>query len=288
MIRAAIIVAYNPNEASVGKILSNAQLFDLCIIVDNSDKTNKLLSSIQESDDEKILYVGMGGNVGIGAALNSGINMLLERDIKWVTTLDQDSELKYDYFSLLPENLYTTKIGIISPVHTRKGRPIERIAVDGSIMEVESVMMSGNLLSLEAYRKCGGFNEDYFIDYVDTEYCLRLRANGYKVYLSGLVSMDHELGSSKWYNIGRFKIKVTNHDPNRRYYISRNRVITALTYFRDEPSFVRGELIRFIKETLYIIVFEKNKRPKLISTILGVRDGIKRSGGKIKNYGNEI
>jgi rhamnosyltransferase len=47
--------------------------------------------------------------------------------------------------------------------------------------DMESVITSGSLLSLAAYTAIGPFREDFFIDHVDTEYCLRARLKHYRV-----------------------------------------------------------------------------------------------------------
>jgi rhamnosyltransferase len=61
--------------------------------------------------------------------------------------------------------------------------------------------------------------ENYFIDYVDTEWCIRAEAMGYKNYVSSKAVMKHAIGD----NILKFKyFNVPVHSPFRRYYRVRN------------------------------------------------------------------
>lgn len=42
-------------------------------------------------------------------------------------------------------------------------------------------MQSANLVNVEVYKKLGKYREEYFIDCVDYEYCLRARENQYSI-----------------------------------------------------------------------------------------------------------
>jgi GT2 family glycosyltransferase len=42
-------------------------------------------------------------------------------------------------------------------------------------------MSSGNLLNLAAFKQVGAYNESFFIDYVDHEYCLRLKKKRFSI-----------------------------------------------------------------------------------------------------------
>lgn len=62
-------------------------------------------------------------------------------------------------------------------------------------------------------------DETLFIDYVDTEWCLRMHAHGYNVYITPNVVMKHEIGDAHIQLLG---VVVPVHSPWRRYYRVRN------------------------------------------------------------------
>lgn len=210
---------------------------------------------------------------------------MAREDFSWYLTLDQDTKLMDDYiivFQKLYLQIKNQRIGIISPVHLRQSHAIENEAKKNDILEVKAVMMSGNLLSKNAYMACGRFQEDLFIDYVDIEYCLRLNSQGYKVFLCRDLTVEHELGDSKWYNFLGYVLKPTHHSYIRRYYITRNRIITFLKFGKQYKIFFITDLARFIKELIFIILFEDDKIRKIRYIIRGIQDGLSGRSGELR------
>lgn len=48
---------------------------------------------------------------------------------------------------------------------------------------------------MEAYKKIKGFNNELFIDTVDTDFCYRLLLNGYRIIQLKNIYLDHQLGN---------------------------------------------------------------------------------------------
>ncbi len=120
-------------------------------------------------------------------------------------------------------------------------------------------MTSGCLLSLDAYREVGPFRDDLFIDFVDNEYCLRLRKMGFQVLRANGAMLQHSVGDTHKY--GPFI--ATNHSPLRRYYKTRNRFWVFREYVKDFPGHCLFDLVRLVKEIVSIILFEGEKLAKL-------------------------
>ena len=113
--------------------------------------------------------------------------------------------------------------------------------------------------------------ENYFIDYVDTEWCFRAESKGYSNYISSRAVMKHAVGDNMIEN--RY-FKTPIHSPFRRYYITRNAF-----YMLKEPHIPKGVAIRqifvnFIQQII-IIINEKNKKGYIMSFYSGVKDGLK-------------
>ena len=91
--------------------------------------------------------------------------------------------------------------------------------------EVYSVITSGSLMPIAVYNEVGAFRDDYFIDFVDIEYCFRVLSNGYYVYISRDPLITHKIGDGTTHSM----LKIANtgtsdHSATRRYYMARNLV----------------------------------------------------------------
>ena len=60
---------------------------------------------------------------------------------------------------------------------------------------------SGSLVKAEVFGVTGFFDEAMFIDYVDTDFCLRLQKNGFKILSVASVLLEHELGQRQTRNL---------------------------------------------------------------------------------------
>jgi rhamnosyltransferase len=156
-------------------------------------------------------------NLGIAAALNRGITFALENNFDWVLTLDQDSSLSENYIKnmwMALAHAKTEKIGILAPVHfDRKTGYMSRnyAKIKGLIVEKDIVMTSGNLIPTSIFREVGTYDESLFIEYVDHEFCLRIKKKyGYKVVIVPNALLGHSLGDIRQHHWGSercFKIR---------------------------------------------------------------------------------
>jgi len=117
---------------------------------------------------------------------------------------------------------------------------------------------SGNMLNLELYKENGPCREDFFIDFVDIEYCLRAKKKGLRVTTLDSVVMEHHIGKPRKVLF----FTTTNHPPSRRYYITRNRIAVWREYFSVDPEYVKYNILRFAKETAKTILGEHKKSLK--------------------------
>ena len=130
-------------------------------------------------------------------------------------------------------------------------------------------MTSGSLLRLAAYEKAGPFRDEFFIDFVDIEYCLRLHASGYRVIQAEQACLEHHVGTrigpGGW-------LSVTTHSPLRKYYKTRNRLRVWQEYGRLFPGYVWRDRSRFLLEFIRLLLFEPEKKAKLGMMWRGIHD----------------
>ena len=280
---AGLVVLFEPDLQVLEKI--NRYLFqvDFLFIVDNTDDKKKNLIKSALIGNQNIEYIALGKNVGIAKALNLGAELAIAAGYTWLLTMDQDSEVPPHMVNLLLNelNAYSQPelIGIMSPVHMLKDGQVDTSirkkvkAEKESVFEADTVMTSGNLLNLVVYTHVGPFLDKLFIDYVDLEYCLRLRKNGYKVLVAPTVILQHNLGNItvKKFNIFlKHNFTLSNHNYIRRYYITRNRLFVQKLYKREFPEFCKHDFKCQMKEIIKIMMMEKNRLQKMKYFLLGV------------------
>ncbi len=261
-----VVVLYHPDDSIVKNIQSYINFIDNLYVVDNSGLIcSDIVVSIKKI--RNCVYVNNEENLGLGRALNIGAEMALDNDADWLLTMDQDSrfcEGALMYMLQWLNNNYIDNVGIVSPVHKIADYTV---IPDNKIIDASIVMTSGNLLNLEAYVKVGAFREDFFIDYIDHEYCLRLMSSNYKILVHCNSILEHNLGQSRYvYFFGL----VTNHNPVRRYYITRNRLKVIKDYWLTQPIYCIKDVKFFLSSWLKIILFEKNVMAKQKAILLGL------------------
>ena len=114
----------------------------------------------------------------------------------------------------------------------------KNIEAEDIVIDTVSVMTSGNLLNLVAFKKTGKFNEKYFIDYVDHEYCFRLQRKGFCIKIFKGSVLLHKLGNMEIKKFSGSTVCFTNHNYIRRYYMTRNRLDLAYNYLFSFPEFI--------------------------------------------------
>ena len=134
---------------------------------------------------------------------------------------------------------------------------------------------------LPAWRDLGRFREDFFIDAIDHEFCLRARQAGYRVGVNLFPSMDHKIGFALPHDDWVARIIPYRHHPVRKYTIARNTLRLILEYAFREPSWSLRRTTSLIVELLSIIFLEPEKGRRLRAFLHGLRDGWRNRMGPI-------
>lgn len=232
-----------------------------------------------------IVYIANGRNLGVASALNRGAGLALDEGFDFLLTMDQDSRATTGMVRAMLDCLdsFTPgEIGIVSPFPVT--RPGEKPGGSADRLEVETAMTSGSLLDLRAYEKVGPFLEELFVDFVDIEYSLRLRASGYRVIRANRAVLEHHVGDLMKIPMFGGDLYLTSHAPLRKYYKTRNRFFVAGRYRSLFPEFCRRDRIRFFLEMIRLLLFEGEKREKLKMMARGYGDYRK---GRLGSYDGE-
>jgi rhamnosyltransferase len=242
---------------------------DVVYAVDNSERpVDAFVAALGVR--AKVKYIANGSNLGIATALNVGIDAALADGYSWVLTMDQDSTATPGMVgALLRCALNDESVALVAPVHQQvDGVPCD---VAPGCVDVLTPMTSGNLLRTDAFLQVGRFMDDLFIDQVDSEFCLRLQRNDFRVIRAGDAELIHRVGEVKEHHFP-FHAYSSNHSPLRRYYITRNRFVVGRMYADDFPQYRRAELAHVPKDILKILFWEDSKWVKLRMMWRGWRD----------------
>jgi len=269
---AAVVVLYNPDDLVCDNIRSYLDQVDVLYVVDNSDRESAFLEPLKA--EEKIHYLPNGHNLGIAKALNIGAERAIREGCRYLLTMDQDSSATAGMVDALLACLgpgAESQVGIVSPFHLTD---IDTVPVDGPPCEVIlTAWTSGNLLNLKIYGIVGPFRDDFFIDFVDHEYCLRLQVHGYRVIQANQAILHHSIGTDlKKNRFLHLTLITSNHSYIRRYYITRNRFWVRKHYGRQFPEFFRTDAKRFIAELVNILLFEHDRCRKYLMICRGYWD----------------
>jgi rhamnosyltransferase len=225
----------------------------------------------------------MGENKGLSAALNLACRMALERQCDWMLTMDQDSSFLDSDLKALIDGMDAAeirfgKLGIISPYHL-VNKHFELMEKE-RYTEARFVMTSGNLLSLRAMAETGPFEEKLFIDCIDMDYCLRLRKNGYHIVQDNSIRLRHSLGDFQQGKIVALPMGYSNHNPLRRYYMTRNRFFLIGKYLGFDPVLCWLQVRAMLGDVVRVLLFEQDKSLKFRAMLTGFWHSLTNHYGK--------
>lgn len=278
---AAVMVLYHPDEAVIGNVRAIVPQVDRLYIIDNTERPDAPVNRAIR-DIAGVQYAALYRNAGVATALNTGVATAQQSGFEWVVTLDQDSTPSSDMVEQLMRCASTCDepMGVIAPLHDVENAPAST-PFEGCRREL-TVITSGDLLSVEAWSRVGGFDESLFIDQVDHDFCLRLNIARYLVATCGSARMAHRMGDMTERRL-LGPVFVSNHSPVRRYYITRNRLEMIRRYGGQFPAFAAAEKRAQFHELLKVALFERQRLAKLRMAMRGWGDFRRRRFGPFEN-----
>ena len=143
---------------------------------------------------------------------------------------------------------------------------------------------SGSLIKAEIFEAAGFYDETLFIDYVDTDFCLRVQKGGYKILSVSSAFLEHELGQRQARHFFGLQISFRIHTAWRYYYIFRNRLLLYRRYWAIAPGWLLHDLRWLILEVGRIFLLEDGRKPKIRALMHGIKDGLRNKAGRHPDY----
>lgn len=281
----SILVAYNPDLLGFNQAVERLKKqTDTVIVCNNSDYDIKF-------DDEQVKVFNFGENLGIARAQSIGMKWAFENEADFILQMDQDSIPSGDLVEKLLECYEDLtnkgyKIGLVGPqdfdkdtkelntARLKKGTCIENT----NYVSLEQTLSSGSLIPKPVYDIVGGMDDELFIDAVDSEYCWRIKKNGFLVIKNNDALLAHKLGDGKQKILGFLNVGVPS--PIRHYYQIRNTLLLARRSY--VPAYWKYSMLVKVVFKLFIYPFTLDRGFERFKYIVkGIKDGLVGKSGKI-------
>lgn len=253
----AVVPLFHPEPGLTARIDSWREGVRTLHLVDNTPGGSPRLP-----DDPGVVLHRPGRNVGVARAFNLAAEHAERDGHPWLLTMDQDSRALPGMLAELARvaEQSSPRTALVAP----RLRGARRAGSDAR--DVRFAMSSGSLVRVESWRSVGGFDEGLFIDGVDHDFCMRLRAAGFGLLRAENARLAHAPGNRP----RRLPLgwTVSHHSPTRRYYITRNRFAIA----RRHGVPLAACWAHLALDVMSIAAFETDARAKLRMMLRGVRD----------------
>ncbi len=290
----ALVVSYFPDDVLLRRQFDALiPQVDHIVIVDNGSPPSAVAAlSKLAARGPAVSLLCLPSNLGIASAQNRGVIELRRLGCAMVLLLDQDSVPSLGMVERLSVALTAGRsidsrlaaVGALMRDRTSgvDGRFV-RIRAGGvrqlacpspdAMVDVDFLIASGSLICMDALDALGEFEESYFIDHVDTEWCLRARTAGWS--LAGVCGavLLHTLGEAQreiWF--GRKRMLYV-HSPLRDYYATRNAVDLILRK-RMRFSWRMALALRVVLTNMAFVALAAPRLPRLRMIWRGLTDGV--------------
>ena len=296
---AAVVVGYLPEMDVLNNLLrSLMSQVDLLIFVDNGGGAEILHDS--KCERARLVYHDMGGNKGLGAALNAGFELATRSGAEYVVTFDQDSHAEHNLISRLSEAMGRCKSvdstavavspaffdrrdgkNINFPFYQSVGGEIKAVYSSDSesgLVKADALITSGMFVDTRAWKAGIKYDEGMFVDFTDTEWCFRVREKGFTLFGCLNVQMGHALSDAPPVKI--FGLSFFRYSPVRRYFFFRNTV--AVCRMKHTPALWKRRMIMALMLRFVVnIVIDTDRVKSLRMMLRGVHHGLKASLGPV-------
>lgn len=281
----AVVVAFHPERASLVALLKTLAAETAGVVVVDNGSESDFGDWLLENGLGTVELMRPTENMGLAAAQNIGVRRAFEGPCEAVVFFDQDSVIEAGMIAGLAKAFSDPRVSITAPVTTdwRNGRdyPIVNVLPSGrrkkyfpstlrGPVDVSVAISSGTLVRRQVFDDVGLFDEGLFIDYVDTEWCLRCSARGYRIRVDPGVKIQHSIGDDIVRVLGT---SMPIHSPLRRYYRVRNSIL--LLRYRHIPLLMTlREILTGAIHQLLMIFRSQSRSDYLRLYLLALRDGV--------------
>ena len=261
------IVLYNPETDRLQENIDAIyQQVDTVLLIENGSSNTNYKKHLKRYDN--LLWIDNHASKGIAYALNQICGYAYSHGYDWALTLDQDSVASFGMVEVY-KGIAKEDIGIIGcKIEDRNYDDPQQHGYKGTF-EVPWVITSAAFTNTIAWYKCGGFDNEMFIDFVDADICYSMKKVGFKTLTTFHTKLLQEIG------VGTFiinhklfgELTVNNHPAIRKFFWARNSLYLSKKYDFVSLSKVFKIIIKTLIEVLF---YERQKIRKTYMIIKGI------------------
>jgi len=290
---AAVIVTHQPDPTRVASLMQALQPQVKAMAVIDNASVPGLVDSLRALTTVHGAHLETNAvNLGVGAALNLGIDWARRQGADAVLLMDQDSVPEPGMVAALAAAIDARGIAAAGPVaiDERTGQPAPFIcigvpfnrklhAAPGATVDCDFLITSGALVPLAVLDEVGVMDASLFIDNVDLDWSFRARARGLRLLGVADARMRHRIGDRLQRRPGG---RAFVHGPVRLYYIMRNRL---LMYRRPTTPrrWIAQDLPRLVLKFLGFSLVVAPRRANAQAMLEGLVDGLRNRSGPRPN-----
>ena len=238
----AIVVTFGRPE-SLAKVVADAVHagVDTLTVVDNAPSEPSKEAALSVTDRIPVSYVPMTENGGPAGGYAVGMELLLRTatDDDWILTLDDDrmtgspasvGELREFAGWLLDHGAPVGAVGLVGARFDRRRGRLVRLRDDELAGPVAVDYVGGGqllMVRVAAAREIGTFDPDIFFAFDDLDYCMRLSARGFGIYVNGPIVLE---ARERFSRLGEVGASSRRESPWRRYFGVRNHIVVMRRY----------------------------------------------------------
>jgi GT2 family glycosyltransferase len=271
-----VMVVYRPPASVHAAIEALLPQVKALVVVDNGQN-----AALKQAMGDRVIWLQSSEN-NLGIAQNLGIAKARELGAEFVLLMDDDSLPAPDMVQHL-RGSWTLGVAVVAPnLQEPSGRAPHYIQATGKgwfrritftqplLNRLFYVAASGSLIPLCVIDAIGAMDEDFGIYFIDTEFCLRARKAGYDIVAVEAAKMQHRFGNVTSHFVCGKEITTTNHPPESRRLMYRNRKRLWFAYLFTDTGYVLFDTLRCWSEIARILLFEDLKMSKMLAILRGL------------------
>jgi GT2 family glycosyltransferase len=260
------------------------------LVIDNGTGNEDSKNLIKEFN--KLFWTPLSDNEGFAGGCNAGISFGIQNDYKYIWLLNNDTTVENSTLSQLVEvSEQQSKVGaanaaILNTVTNEvepgrgiidftSGKTKLKDSVNAEFIDCDWLAASNLLVSAEALKEVGAFDERYFLYFEDVELCHRLKLGGWKCLHVPKAHITHIGGASTEGELKHW----------RSYYYTRNRLLFFQTYanFSQRMAAFAAIWMHLIRHCVSLTMKGDEGSKQLQAEIAGAQDFIATRYGKWQN-----
>ena len=251
---AIVIPVYKVKKSEYQSIVDALKGFDYAVVVDDSGSFDLELEEILMKNNCHYLFNQQ--EIGLSESVNIGIEYSIQKGASWVLIFNQDNSLQNDILSVYKTyiNLHNDcdKIAILAPQYNYDRHPSHNMNGYSNLRYTD---LTGSLVNVMADTTIGGYDKRFFIDGLDTEWCLRAKRKKYRIVRCNEAIVNHHPGETREVKIGNRVIYRYGWHSATRYYYQYRAAFLVHKMYHDLYS----DMFFFYKILKAIFLFQNKK-----------------------------